>query len=198
MAEVYKFKVKLREPEDKIWRDIEITSTSSVAKLGYAVLAAFEAEGSHLFCIKFKGCRYEIAYDDFYDDFGIKTVDPISKKLSSLKLQIGDEMEMEYDYGAGWIFDIELVSVKTMTKGMGNHYPYVTDGAGRGIIEGLSAGEWADYIKTADETGVPPIYYDAFDEEVTWDYKRFEIEITNALLKGTVQRMKENYEDLFE
>lgn len=198
MAEVYKFKVKLREPEDKIWRDIELSSTSSVAKLGYAVLAAFEAEGSHLFCIKFKECRYEIAYDDFYDDFGIKTVDPISKKLSSLKLQIGDKMEMEYDYGAGWIFDIELVSAEPMIKGMGNHYPYVTDGAGRGIIEGLSAGEWADYIKQTDETGVPPIYYDAFDKEVTWDYKRFDREIINALLKGTVQRMKENYEDLFE
>lgn len=198
MAEVYKFKVKLRELEDKIWRDIEITSTSNVAKLGYAVLAAFEAQGSHLFCIKFKGCRYEIVYDDFYEDFGIKTIDPVSKKLSSLKMEIGDTMEMEYDYGAGWSFEIEFVSVQPMMKGMGNHYPYVTDGAGWGIIEDLSVGEWVDYIKTVDETGVRPTYYDIFDKEVFWDYKRFDLKTLNSLLKGAVQRMKENYEDFWE
>ena len=157
MAEVYKFKVKLRELENKIWRDIEITSASSVAKLGYAVLAAFEAEGSHLFCINYKGERYEIVFDDFYDDLGIKIVDPISKKLSSLKLEIGDKMEMEYDYGAGWRFDIELVSTEPMKRGMGTHYPYVTAGAGFGIIEDLYSEEWADYIKQVDETGVPRI-----------------------------------------
>ena len=48
MADVYKFKVRLCELESKIWRDIEITSVSSVAKLGY------------LFKIKFKGNRYEL------------------------------------------------------------------------------------------------------------------------------------------
>ncbi len=195
MTEVYKFKVKLRELEDKIWRDIEISSTTSVAKLGYAVLAAFEAEGSHLFCINYKGCRHEIVYDDFYDDFEIKTIDPISKRLSSLKMKIGDKMEMEYDYGAGWCFDIELVSVEPMKKGMGTHYPYVTDGAGRGIIEDLSIGEWVDYVTKTDETGVKPIYYDVFDKEVTWDYQRFDLKTLNALLKGTIQRMQENYED---
>ena len=56
MADVYKFKVKLREMEEYIWRDIEITSVSIVSKLGYAILAAFEAEGSHLFIIKIGFC----------------------------------------------------------------------------------------------------------------------------------------------
>ena len=42
MAEVYKFKVKLRELEEYIWRDIEITSVSTVAKLVYTILAAFD------------------------------------------------------------------------------------------------------------------------------------------------------------
>lgn len=195
MTEVYKFKVKLRELENKIWRDIEISSTSSLAKLGYAVLVAFEAEGSHLFCINYKGCRYEIVYDDFYEDLGMKIVDPISKKLSSLKMEIGDKMEMEYDYGAGWVFDIELVSVEPMKKGMGTHYPYVTDGAGWGIIEDISVGEWVDYINQVDETGTPPVYYDVFDKEVSWDYQRFDLKTLNILLKGSIQRMKENYEE---
>lgn len=54
MADVYKFKVKLKSLEDIIWREIEITSVSSVAKLSYSVLAAFESTASHLFCIRFR------------------------------------------------------------------------------------------------------------------------------------------------
>ena len=42
MADVYKFKVVLQDVSNQIWRDIEITSVSSVAKLGYTVLSAFE------------------------------------------------------------------------------------------------------------------------------------------------------------
>ena len=43
---------------------------------------------------------------------------------------------MEYDYGAGWEFKIELLSMTEMRRGAGMHYPYVTDGKGKGIIEG--------------------------------------------------------------
>lgn len=76
MADVYKFKVRLSELESIMWRDIEITSVSSVAKLGYAVLAAFESTASHLFNIKFKGKCYEIIFeeDDFNDEPAIDLI----------------------------------------------------------------------------------------------------------------------------
>ena len=48
MADVYKFKEKLKELETIIWRDIEIMSVSSVAKLGYSILVAFESTAGHL------------------------------------------------------------------------------------------------------------------------------------------------------
>ena len=48
MAEVYTFRVRLCELKNVIWRDIEITSVSSVAKLGYAVLAAFDLSLIHI------------------------------------------------------------------------------------------------------------------------------------------------------
>ncbi len=133
MADVYKFKVAIKEVPDKIWRDIEISSLSSVAKLGYTILASFEAAASHLFNIKFNGKRYEIVIED---DFEFEPViDPIKTKLSALKLSIGDLLEMEYDYGASWKFTIKLVAITEMKKGSGNHYPYVTAGQGRGIID---------------------------------------------------------------
>lgn len=109
MAEVYKFKVTLSDLEDKIWRDIEITSVSSVAKLAYSVLAGFEGTASHLFNIRYNGKRYEIEFEDL----GIEepAINPITTKLETLKLKVGDTLTMGYDYGAGWEFAIKLISI---------------------------------------------------------------------------------------
>lgn len=178
MADVYRFKVRLRELEDYIWRDIEITSVSTVAKLVYAILAAFEAEGSHLFCMKFGNERYEFVFDeDDYEDFDMETIDPTSVKLSSMKLKSGDSLSLEYDYGAGWVFDIEFLSSAPMKKGMGTHYPYITDGMGWGIIEDTCPEELLNQINTNE-------------------IRNFDLETSNYLLKGMVQRMQESYEDL--
>lgn len=91
MADVYKFKIRLCELENIMWRDIEITFVSSVAKLGYAVLAAFESTASHLFNIRFDSKRYEIVFED--DDFDDEpALNPINTKLSALKLSVGDRI----------------------------------------------------------------------------------------------------------
>lgn len=147
MAEVYKFKVKLERLEEYMWRDIEITSVSSMAKLAYAVLAAFNSMASHLFFVEFAGTHYEFIFDDFYEEM----TNPAEVKLSSLKLKTGDILTMEYDYGAGWRFNIELMSVTEMKKGTGTHYPYITDGQGRGIIEDTSPGVLCGKLKQLEE-----------------------------------------------
>lgn len=193
MANVYKFKAAIKEVPDKIWRDIEISSLSSVAKLGYTILAAFEAAASHLFNIQFKGKRYEIVFDD--DEFE-PAINPIGTKLSTLKLAVGDVMEMEYDYGAGWEFTIELLSITEMKKGSGNHYPYVTAGQGKGIIENIPPFELAGIIEETDKTGILPQVCDNFlDEEIEWDYRDFDIKICNALLKGEIEQIQFAYEE---
>lgn len=179
MADVYKFKVKLREFEEHLWREFEISSSSTVAKLGYAVLAMFEAQGSHLFCIKFDNERYENVFDDIYEGFGIEVIDPTSVKLSSLKLNTGDLLSVEYDYGAGWTFDIEFISSEPMKKGMGTHYPYVVAGKGWGIIEDSCPEELLYQIKENEIRG-------------------YNLEISNCLLKGKIYYMQEIYEDFFE
>lgn len=194
MADVYKFKVTIKEVPDKIWRDIEISSLSSVAKLGYTILATFEAAASHLFNIKFNGKRYEIVIED---DFEFEPViDPIKTKLSTLKLAVGDVMEMEYDYGAGWEFTIELLSITEMKKGSGNHYPYVTAGQGKGIIENIPPFELAGIIEETDKTGILPQVCDNFlDEEIEWDYRKFDLEYCNVFLKGEIEQIQYAYEE---
>ncbi len=194
MADVYKFKVTIKEVPDKIWRDIEISSLSSVAKLGYTILATFEAAASHLFNIKFNGKRYEIVIED---DFEFEPViDPIKTKLSALKLSIGDVLEMEYDYGASWKFTIKLVAITEMKKGSGNHYPYVTAGQGRGIIEDRPPFELAEIIEKTDKTGILPQVCDNFlDEEIEWDYRKFDLEFCNIILKREIEAIQYAYEE---
>lgn len=204
MADVYKFRVKLQELEKYLWRDIEVSSLSTVAKLAYSILAAYQAQGSHLFGITYDNFRYEFDYDgevfDSLDDDIEDVIPPDTVKLSSLKLKVGDKLEMEYDYGAGWTFDIKLISISPMKKGTGTHYPYITDGAGWGIIEDTCPGELLDYIKQIDKTGVLPKYEHHCIPlcEAEWDYRRFDIETLNTLLKGEVQQLQYAYEDFEE
>lgn len=195
MADIYKFKVRLCELESIMWRDIEITSVSSVAKLGYAVLAAFESTASHLFNIKFKGKRYEIIFED--DDFNEEpAIDPIITKLSALKLNAGDKLSMEYDYGAGWEFEIELLSVSEMKRGAGTHYPYVTDGKGKGIIEDTSPYEIVEIVKKTDHDGTLPRIADMYSgKENEWDYRKFNLEYCNMFFKDNVCRIRSAYEE---
>jgi len=195
MADVYKFKVRLCELENVIWRDIEITSVSSVAKLGYAVLAAFESTASHLFNIRFNGNRYEIVFedDDFYDE---PAIDPIKTKLSALKLCVGDKLSMKYDYGAGWKFEIELLSVAQMKRGAGTHYPYVTDGEGKGIIEDISPYELAEIVEKTDSDGILPKITDMYSgKEIVWDFKDFNLKYCNMIFKDNVWSTQNAYEE---
>lgn len=194
MADVYKFKVRLKSLEDVIWRDIEITSVSSVAKLGYSILAAFESTASHLFAIKFNGKRYEILFEepDFIEE---PIIDPIKTKLSVLKLKVGDILTLEYDYGAGWEFTLELVSITEMKRGRGTYYPYVTNGKGKGFIEDTSPYELIEIIHRTDKEGVTPKVYDVFlKKEKEWDYRDFDLEYCNAFFKDKIYRIQEAYE----
>lgn len=195
MADIYKFKIKLEHLEDLLWRDIEATSVSSVAKLAYAVLAAFEATASHLFNLRYKGKLYEIQFDDWNDDK--PATDPVATKLSSLGLAVDDLITMEYDYGAGWVFSIQLISISAMRPGTGTHYPYVTDGQGKGIIEDTSPFELIELIEEIDTTGkLPKIYDYARDRETQWDYRDFDLKYTNMFFKDHLARIRDAYEQM--
>jgi hypothetical protein len=195
MADVYMFNVRLNELENIIWRDIEITSVSSAVKLGYAVLAAFGCTGSHLFNIRFHGRRYEIVFEkDFRSNEPV--IDPRRVKLSDLKLKAGDELSMEYDYGAGWKFEIELLSITEMKRGTGGHYPYVSDGKGRGIIEDISPDELAEIVERTDQDGTLPKVKNIYSHMVPWDYREFSLQYCNAFFKDILLQMQYAYEEL--
>lgn len=195
MADVYKVKVSLVGLEDIMWREIEFSSLSTVAKLGYAILATFETQASHLFNIKYKENRYEIMFDCIeynYDNI----IDPTNIKLSSLKLNVGDELSMEYDYGDGWEFKIELLSITEMKKGTGNHYPFVLNGQGRGLIEDIFPSELLEIVEKKDKENVIPILWDwGWKKDLPWDYEDFDLRFCNLSFKDSVRFIQEAYEE---
>lgn len=193
MADIYKFKVSLKELETILWRDIEITSVSSIAKLSYSILAAFESTASHLFNIRCNGKRYEIVFEEDYEDE--PAIDPIKTMLSSLKLCAGDTLNMKYDYGACWEFSIELLSIEEMKRGAGTHYPYVTDGKGKGILEDTSPYELLEAVHHTDETGEVPRAVEIFSgKEREWDYRNFDLKYCNMFFKDNILKMQYAYE----
>lgn len=164
MADIYKFKVKLQELESE--RVIEVTSVSTLAKLGYAILAAFDADAGHLFEIDFKEQYFGFDFESEDENF----IDITSVKLNKLNLSVGDGMHMVYDFGAEWKFNIFMLSAVPMQKGMGTHYPYIVSGSGDSITE------------------------DAFPGEVK-NSNSWSIDVANVLYKGNIERLQEAYEE---
>ena len=199
MVYVYKFHIELVGLEKKMWRDMEVSSNYTVAQLGYANMASYCGKACHLFNIKFRDKRYEILFepDDLEDMLG-PAIDPTKVKLASLDMHIGETMTMEYDYGAGWEWTIRLVGISEMKKGTGKHYPYVIDGAGRGILEDTSVHELTGVIEKIDETGKPIEYFDLEDGKLRWDYRVCYPMEYDSLFKWDVKRIQEAYETPIE
>lgn len=143
MARVYTFKIVYIGCENKIWRDIQISSNSTMAVLGYAVLSSFSTCAYHLFMMTYKGTNYELGDEEFQAKPKLMS----ETKLGNLKLEIGDKIHMIYDFGEEQEFEITLLSDEEMPKGSGRAYPKVSDGAGRGIIDDMSAEDLLDLIK---------------------------------------------------
>lgn len=191
ITRVYTFKIVYIGCENKIWRDIQISSNSTMAVLGYAVLSSFSTCAYHLFMMTYKGTDYEL--DD--EEFQTKPKLMSETKLGKLKLEIGDKIHMIYDFGEEQKFEITLLSDEEMPKGSGRSYPKVSGGAGRGIIDDMSADELLKLIKKIDKTGKSDFTYAHRGEDLPWDYHDYQIDIDNTLLKGEISKIKYAYEN---
>ena len=193
MAQIYTFRITYRGCEDKIWRVAEVSSNYTLAQLGYTILVTFDTLAYHLFSISSKGASYKPDTDEeILEDFQHLCW----VKLSALRLQIGAQLEMTYDFGCEQIFDIELTGVQEMPKGRWRSYPRIAAGEGRGIIDDLPADELLKMIREIDRTGVSRFQYmTASQEMIPWDYREYDLEMDNALLKGGVHRVQDAYEE---
>ena len=202
-VQVYTLKITYADCDNKIWRIAAVSSNYSLDKLGYMVLATFDTMAYHLFEMKFKGTTYFLTEEDFEDlpNYDNERYDLLGAyKIGMLGLNVGDTIEMTYDLGCCQVFDIELMEIADMPRGHGTAYPKILDGAGRGIVDDMSASELLEAIRKTNEDGHSEIYYssDGFDDVPEWDYRNYRVDWDNALLKGIIDRIRDGYENYEE
>ena len=188
-AKVYTFHIVYEGLEDKIWRKVAVSSNYRLDQLGYTVLAAFDTMAYHLFEFFYDNKRFEIPNEDAFDE----QIDMADFKLHQLELKIGDCIRMDYDFGTTQTFLIELINIEAIGRGQGRKYPYVLEGAGCGIIDDMSSDELQELIEEIDATGKTkePFYYQ--DRPIPWDYRLFNLDCINSLLKGEIEFIEEGY-----
>ena len=188
-AKVYTFHITYEGLEEKIWRKVEVSSNYRLDQLGYMVLAAFDTLAYHLFEFYYDDDRFEIPNEKA----PFEQIDMADFKLHQLKLKLGDRIRMEYDFGTTQTFWLELVEIADMKRGWGRRYPYVLDGAGRGIIDDMSCEELSELVAQIDRNGKTdePIYYQ--ERMMAWDYRWFDLDCMNSLLKGEIELIEEGY-----
>lgn len=202
-VQIYTFKITYADCGNRIWRTAAVSSNYTLAELGYMVLATFDTMAYHLFEMKYKGATYFLTEDELedmpyeedeaYDLLG-------ASKIGKLDMSVGDTIEMTYDLGCGQVFNIELLEVSDMPRGHGRAYPKILDGAGRGIVDDMPASELLEAIRKTDTDGHSGIYYSSagFDDTPEWDYWNYRVDCDNALLKGTIDRIRDGYENYEE
>jgi len=195
MAKVFTFQVGIEGLEDKIWRKIEITDRRTIADLAYTILATFDSLAYHLYDIKHGKDRYDCMVDPLYlKSYNFK--DAVITKLSDVDFENNNKMIMEYDFGSTTTFIITYLKSRNMEKYNGNHYPYIVDGAGRGMLDDMCDFELKEVVDDIDQKGYSEHNFTpGYERKIKYDYRYFNIENNNGLLKGEVLDIKNGYED---
>jgi hypothetical protein len=188
-AQVYTFHISYDGLEDRIWRDVEVSSNYSLDKLGYMVLASFDTMAYHLFEFYYGGNRYGLPNEDTL----FPRLDMAEFKLHQLGLKIGDSITMNYDFGTPQTFWIELTGVEDMQLGRGNHYPYITNGAGRGILDDYPVEVLMELIEQIDKNGRTDELVWYRGEQRAWDYRWFNKRVMNGVLKMEIMLAADAY-----
>ena len=188
-TKVYTFHITYEGMEEKIWRKVEVSSNYRLNQLGYMVLAAFDTLAYHLFEFYYDDDRFEIPNEDA----PFEQIDMANFKLHQLDLKLGDRIRMDYDFGTTQTFWLELIEIADMKRGWGRRYPYVLDGAGRGIIDDMSCEELSELVAQIDRNVKTdePIYYQ--ERRMPWDYRWFDLDCMNSLFMGEFELIEEGY-----
>lgn len=191
MSEVLVFKVFIEGLENKIERDIAINDAKNVADLAYTILASFNSLAYHQYEINHNGIIYNCgADDDFFEG-----EDATSTKLRKLKLELNEEMVMEYDFGSTTTFIIKLIDKLEFKNGDGNRYPKILAGKGNGMLDDISSEELIEIVEETDRSGKSEHYYTpGYEVDEIYDYRVYDLENDNGYLRSNFWEIKYGYE----
>jgi hypothetical protein len=104
MAELYQFRVVLRDVSPLVWRRLLISSETSLAQLHELLLLAFAWSGEHLHLFHIHGRDFGVSQDGGI----VFSEDARQVRLSRFRLHDGERFRYEYDFTAGWVLDVRL------------------------------------------------------------------------------------------
>ena len=137
-------------------------------------------------------------YDCMIDPLDLREYnfkDAVRTKLSDVDFENNNKMIMEYDFGSTTTFIITFLESRNIEKYNGNHYPYIVDGAGRGMIDDMCDFELKEVVEDIDKKGYSDHFFTpGYERKIKYDYRYFNIKNNNALLKGEILDIKNGYE----
>jgi hypothetical protein len=147
MSELYQLRVVLRGVSPLIWRQLLVTSETSLAQLHQILQLAFNWSGEYLHRFRIHGRNYGttqsggICFDE----------DARQVPLSRFQLHDGERFRYEYDFTAGWQLDIRLE--RRLPFDPGRPIPSCTAGRRAAPPEDC-CGAW-DYLERLDRHRYP-------------------------------------------
>lgn len=177
------------------YRVIEITDTSTVAKLAYTVLATFNTAMYHLFSINFNNKSYQSLFGD-EDYLSNDVVDSTKFRLFDLKLKANDVLYMEYDFGTTQDFTIEIIKIEDILEkqeenNLISDYPKIIDGYGMGIIEDTSYYEVKEIIENNEK-----VYALTINGWKIYNFNKYDLKKDNKALHDRLYKATVAYEEL--
>ena len=106
---IYQIKVYLRHSDPLIWRRILVPASISLAQLHIVLQAVMGWENYHLHVFKINGQEFGYPQDDEFGGRG--TLDEHDYTLAQAGLQVGTQFEYIYDFGDGWVHDLDVEAI---------------------------------------------------------------------------------------
>ena len=128
--EIYQFRIVICDVSPLIWRRVLVRSDSTLDQLSDVIQAVFDWGNYHLH--KFMGASpfgRGLEIDESSED----------KPLSVMRLQPGDSIMYEYDFGDSWMHEIILEKISKFSKT--RRYPVCTAGKNAGPPEDCGGSE---------------------------------------------------------
>ncbi len=102
---------------------------------------------------------------------------------------------MEYDYGSTTTFYITFLGPKELDMLDSYKYPLIVDGRGKKMLEDLCDFELKEIVNDTDKLRHSNYYFTLwYEREDKYDYREYDINHDNEILKGIILMIKNKYE----
>ena len=179
-SEILQLKVTLCNIRPLIWRQVQVTSDITLAKLHRVLQAVMGWQNYHLFQFMVGKTFYGDPSQDEFSELDLK--DARKARLGQILSKPEQRMVYEYDFGDGWKHD--LVLDKVLPPESNTRYPFCLAGARACPPEDCGGVRGYEYFL---ETIFDP-EHEEHDETLEWiggefDPEKFDIVLANRELK---------------